>query len=97
MQPKVASLHMPVLTGLDAADTGMAPMPHPSRPTPCPKQVMVHPHISETLTITLLNCRQVCLRQGCTLLATYKCTLGQFGGFGTTGEKLGSDGMSGGL
>lgn len=35
--------------------------------------------VSESLTTTTKNLNLKSLRQGCTLLATYKCTLGLFG------------------
>lgn len=94
MQPLVAFLHMSAGSGAYATDTGMAPMP---RPIPSPKRVMVPRHFSKMLTITSLDWSEVCLRQGCTLLATYKCTLGHVGGFGNTGETSGYHWQFGGL
>lgn len=91
MQPMVAISHMPAMPAPAQPDTGMPPMPRFARPAPSPKHVMVQQHISDSLTITCLDWSQVCLRQGCTLLATYKCTLCPFlvqvGGLRTTGEK----------
>jgi hypothetical protein len=91
MQPAVARSHMPATPGGVAADTGMVSMPHSKRPTRGPKTAMVPPCISEKLTIAAVYCCQECLRQGCTLLATYKCTLPLFlallGGLRTNAQK----------
>lgn len=94
MQPQVAILHMQAGTDARATDSRMAPM---RRPAPSPNRVMVQQHLSDVLTIIDLNWRQVCLRQGCTLVTTYKCTLGLVWGFGTTGEKSGCHRLWGGL
>lgn len=78
MQLVVAQRHMPATPGGVATDAGMAPMPYSTRPTGRPKARMVPPHISEILTMRTVYYSQECLRQGCTLLATYKCTLPPF-------------------
>lgn len=94
MQPWVAFSHMPAWRKPRTTDTGMAAMPRPAR---LPKLVMAPQAVSKSLTITFINLDQRCLRQGCTLLATYKCTFGQVGGFGLAGEKLGRHRFAGGL
>ena len=78
MQLAVAMRHMPAMPGGVATDTGMASMPRSIRPTREPKIIMVPLNISEKLTMMAVYCSQECLRQGCTLLATYKCTLPPF-------------------
>lgn len=78
MQLAVAQRHMPATPGGVATDTGMASMPRFTRPTSRPKVIMGSRHISDFLTMMAVYCSQECLRQGCTLLATYKCTLPPF-------------------
>ena len=75
MQPVVARSPMPATPGGVAADTGMVSMPACKGPSSRPSAIMVPLHISEKLTMMAVYCSQECLRQGCTLLATYKCTL----------------------
>lgn len=91
MQPSVAVSHLPATPVSGVTDPTGAVAFHRARPMPCPKAVMVQHHISDSLTITSLDWSQVCLRQGCTLLATYKCTLptflAQVGVLRTTEEK----------
>jgi len=78
MQPVVARSQMPATPEGVAADTGMASMPRCKRPTSGPNAIMFSLNISEKLTMMTVCCSQECLRQGCTLLATYKCTLPPF-------------------
>lgn len=78
MQPVVAQSPMPATPGGIAADTGMVFMLACKGPSSRPSAIMVQLHISEKLTMMAVYCSQECLRQGCTLLATYKCTLPPF-------------------
>lgn len=96
MQPGVAFLDPPIGLARAQMDAGRAAIMRRPRPNLCSKAVMVQSYISKSLTITSLDWGQVCLRQGCTLLATYKCTLGQVWGLRTEGEKLASEWISGG-
>lgn len=96
MQPMVAVLHMPAMPERGETDIATVSLPRSVRPIRCPKVIMVPLHISVFLTIMTLDLSQVCLRQGCTLLATYKCTLGQVWGLRTEGEKSASEWISGG-
>lgn len=78
MQLKVAAPHMPASGNAPRNQPGVTSTPGWSRPLAGQKPGMVPRYISEKLTMLLLQWSQECLRQGCTLLATYKCTLPPF-------------------
>lgn len=78
MQAKVAHPHLPYVAQVAPSHPGIISRPaQPDRAGP-PKSGMVPRYISEKLTMPPLQWSQECLRQGCTLLATYKCTLPPF-------------------
>lgn len=74
----VAILYPPASPVPAAIDTGRWQPRRCHRPAAFLKAIMVQSPISDFLTITRLEWSQLCLRQGCTLLATYKCTLPTF-------------------
>ena len=78
MQPMVAISYPPAGPMPAAIDTESWQPIRCHRPAEFLKAVMVQSPISDLLTIIRLEWSQLCLRQGCTLLATYKCTLPTF-------------------
>lgn len=91
MQPVVAQSHKQAMLAARRGTPATGTVPHPARPSVAPNTAMSAPLISEKLTMAAVYCSQECLRQGCTLLATYKCTLlpflATFRGVRPTGKK----------